>query len=471
MLNAAHILETAFLFLVAFLVGCVLGYIARRLTQPGRQTAVVAAAESAPAATAAAPLVTAPDIAPLPARRPRTAAERLAAAAGRDPDPRPVAARDPDVVVPPAAHVATPVAAELASVPLERVTPVADAAILAPIPAAEPVAVSDSAPPAAPVEAPMPVPDAPATEVAAPPPVAEPDPIVIAPPVESEPAPAPVAASDVPPIDEAAHVLDLPPEPSSPSPEPEPVISVVAEPPEPAPVLAQVEPAPVPEPAPVAEPVEPASRTALTDDDESAAMRAIEGGWTPRRRSAPSQRPVPHPEQVSTTQDVDDAMQTARTAVAAAAAAAAAAIAESQERPQRPAADGLNFEQRTEAMAASFLGKPEPEPPADTDPGLDFEPAHPATHHGFGRPEGLPSARDGGADNLKQIKGITPPLETSLNSLGIFHFDQIAAWDQKAVVWLDNHLSLRGRIGREKWQEQARSLSTGRGQPARPLRR
>ncbi|HVL57803.1 MAG TPA: hypothetical protein VM491_14985, partial [Burkholderiaceae bacterium] len=200
----------------------------------------------------------------------------------------------------------------------------------------------------------------------------------------------------------------------------------------------------------------------------------------------------PHPEQAgAAVTDVDEAMETARSAVAAAAAAAAAAIAEAQERPRRPATEGLRFEQRSEQMARSFLADTaapaESDPsttavdagngaadddalPADPSSGLDFEPRHPA-HHGFGRPEALPEPRDGGPDNLKQIKGVTPALEASLHGLGIFHFDQIAAWDQKAVVWVDNHLSLRGRIRSEKWIEKARELSDGKGRTPRPVRR
>ncbi|MEM7238646.1 MAG: hypothetical protein AAF501_12610, partial [Pseudomonadota bacterium] len=36
----------------------------------------------------------------------------------------------------------------------------------------------------------------------------------------------------------------------------------------------------------------------------------------------------------------------------------------------------------------------------------------------------------GNADNLRKIKGIGPKLEKSLNSLGIYHFDQIAGWGE-----------------------------------------
>lgn len=42
--------------------------------------------------------------------------------------------------------------------------------------------------------------------------------------------------------------------------------------------------------------------------------------------------------------------------------------------------------------------------------------------------------RDGGADDLTQIDGIGPKLEKLINSLGFWHFDQIAAWADDEVA-------------------------------------
>lgn len=61
-------------------------------------------------------------------------------------------------------------------------------------------------------------------------------------------------------------------------------------------------------------------------------------------------------------------------------------------------------------------------------------------------------------DDLKKIKGIGPRLEAALNSHGINRYAQIARLSKKAVAELDAELSLRGRIAREQWVEQAKAL-------------
>ncbi|MEM8813420.1 MAG: NADH-quinone oxidoreductase subunit NuoE [Pseudomonadota bacterium] len=74
------------------------------------------------------------------------------------------------------------------------------------------------------------------------------------------------------------------------------------------------------------------------------------------------------------------------------------------------------------------------------------------------RPTGLTAARDGGADDLKKIRGIGQVNETRLNELGIFHFDQIAGWDRPEIRWTGQYLSFAGRIDREDWVGQAKGL-------------
>ncbi|WP_372426759.1 hypothetical protein [Salinarimonas chemoclinalis] len=74
------------------------------------------------------------------------------------------------------------------------------------------------------------------------------------------------------------------------------------------------------------------------------------------------------------------------------------------------------------------------------------------------RPPTLDAPR-GTADDLKRINGIGPANEKKLNALGIHHFDQIAAWDEAQVRWVGTYLAFPGRIERERWVAQARTLA------------
>ena len=65
-------------------------------------------------------------------------------------------------------------------------------------------------------------------------------------------------------------------------------------------------------------------------------------------------------------------------------------------------------------------------------------------------------------DDLKQIKGIGPKLESLCNRLGFFHFDQIAAWTEDEVAWVDQNLEgFKGRVTRDNWVAQAQVLAAG----------
>jgi predicted flap endonuclease-1-like 5' DNA nuclease len=75
---------------------------------------------------------------------------------------------------------------------------------------------------------------------------------------------------------------------------------------------------------------------------------------------------------------------------------------------------------------------------------------------------GIPAAI-GKADDLMQLKGVGPKLNTLLNSLGVSRFDQIAAWAAKEIGIVDGHLgSFKGRIVRDEWVEQADLLANGK---------
>ncbi len=74
------------------------------------------------------------------------------------------------------------------------------------------------------------------------------------------------------------------------------------------------------------------------------------------------------------------------------------------------------------------------------------------------RPAGLEAPRAGKADDLKRISGVGPKLEMVLNDLGIYHFDQIAAWSRTEIDWIDEYLQFKGRVDRDKWIAQAKKL-------------
>jgi NADH-quinone oxidoreductase subunit E len=78
------------------------------------------------------------------------------------------------------------------------------------------------------------------------------------------------------------------------------------------------------------------------------------------------------------------------------------------------------------------------------------------------KPGGLAAARAGGPDNLRKIKGVGPKLEALINALGFYHYDQIAGWSEAEVAWVDDNLEgFRGRVTRDTWVDQARTLAAG----------
>ena len=75
------------------------------------------------------------------------------------------------------------------------------------------------------------------------------------------------------------------------------------------------------------------------------------------------------------------------------------------------------------------------------------------------KPVGLVKPRGGVADDLQKLEGIGPVLEKLCFALGIFHFDQIAAFGPAEVAWMDGNLKgFRGRVSRDKWVAQAKLI-------------
>ncbi|SPH17329.1 NADH-quinone oxidoreductase chain 2 [Defluviimonas aquaemixtae] len=78
------------------------------------------------------------------------------------------------------------------------------------------------------------------------------------------------------------------------------------------------------------------------------------------------------------------------------------------------------------------------------------------------KPRALSEPREGRADDLKLIKGVGPKLERLLNSLGFFHFDQIAGLSAAELAWVDDNLEgFKGRASRDRWVDQAKVLAEG----------
>lgn len=92
--------------------------------------------------------------------------------------------------------------------------------------------------------------------------------------------------------------------------------------------------------------------------------------------------------------------------------------------------------------------QPAPVPPVTPSPGK--------------KPPVLPAARNDRPDDLKLINGVGPKLEQTLHGMGIFHFDQIAAWGPDELAWMDDNLAgFKGRASRDNWVAQARAMTGG----------
>jgi small subunit ribosomal protein S2 len=70
----------------------------------------------------------------------------------------------------------------------------------------------------------------------------------------------------------------------------------------------------------------------------------------------------------------------------------------------------------------------------------------------------LLTAPRGAPDDLTKLTGVGPELEKKLNEGGLFHYWQFAAMSPADEMTIDASLKLSGRIGRDGWIAQARSL-------------
>ncbi len=68
------------------------------------------------------------------------------------------------------------------------------------------------------------------------------------------------------------------------------------------------------------------------------------------------------------------------------------------------------------------------------------------------------SAPRGAPDDFAKLQGVGPQIVKKLNDGGIFHYWQIAAMNDEDTAKVDGDLKLGGRIARDGWVNQARSL-------------
>ena len=80
----------------------------------------------------------------------------------------------------------------------------------------------------------------------------------------------------------------------------------------------------------------------------------------------------------------------------------------------------------------------------------------------YNKPFILGNPRPCGKDDLKVVEGIDVVTEAALNGIGIFHYDQISKWSQNNCAWVEEHLSIQGKILEDKWIEQSKKLSSKR---------
>ena len=135
-------------------------------------------------------------------------------------------------------------------------------------------------------------------------------------------------------------------------------------------------------------------------------------------------------------------------------------IAEQPAPPAKTQAD-VTLARATPAAPAAAAAAPAPAAVTET----SAAPAAGAADEAGTKPAML-SAPMGAADDLKAITGVGPVLEAKLHELGVYHFWQIAAWSDAEVAWVDGFLNFKGRIARDGWIDQAKTLAAT--SPAKP---
>jgi len=128
-------------------------------------------------------------------------------------------------------------------------------------------------------------------------------------------------------------------------------------------------------------------------------------------------------------------------------------------KPTKKAAAKKAPAKTTEAAAKPASEKPEAKaaekPAAKEQPATEPKPED-AKQQEASAP--LFTAPKGEADDLKKITGVGPVLEKKLLALGVTQYAQIAAFTPEDIEKLEDALSAKGRIERDDWIGQAKTL-------------
>ena len=162
----------------------------------------------------------------------------------------------------------------------------------------------------------------------------------------------------------------------------------------------------------------------------------------------------------ATTEKVAEPVKSAPVEVETPAKAAVEPVAKDEPIAEKPSSDKAEEKPKAVATPAKAAAKPKAAKSA-TKTGAKSAPKR-APVAADGKPEMLSEPRGGQGDDLKQIKGVGPKMETMLNTMGVWHFEQVAGWRKKEVEWVDNNLEgFKGRVSRDEWVKQAKVLAKG----------
>jgi small subunit ribosomal protein S2 len=119
----------------------------------------------------------------------------------------------------------------------------------------------------------------------------------------------------------------------------------------------------------------------------------------------------------------------------------------------RAAIDGIS---RGQGDLGLDIGASEAPVIDDLPPVAEAAPVEPAAYEGEAFE--LLTAPRGAPDDLTKLTGVGPQLEGKLNEAGVYHYWQVAAMSADDAAKLDADLKLNGRIARDGWVAQARTM-------------